>query len=141
MAGPGEGMASAAGLRPGQQWFWAYYERFGFVQMGTVEEEGYSGYLFQCSPATGLRLEGTEKGLSHGKDRQGLRARWWWPPAWRTPTWPDVHSWVSSVWIGEILTMNGDLASIQVYEETSGLGPGAEVVTTGPPCPWSWAPA
>ena len=29
--------------------------------------------------------------------------------------------------------MNGDTASIQVYEETSGLGPGAEVVTTGAP--------
>ena len=35
--------------------------------------------------------------------------------------------------IGEILTMTGDAASIQVYEETSGLGPGAEVVTTGSP--------
>ncbi len=35
--------------------------------------------------------------------------------------------------IGEILTMNGDSASIQVYEETSGLGPGAPVVTTGAP--------
>ena len=35
--------------------------------------------------------------------------------------------------IGEILTMNGDSASIQVYEETSGLGPGTEVVTTGSP--------
>ena len=35
--------------------------------------------------------------------------------------------------IGEILTMSGDSASIQVYEETSGLGPGAEVVTTGAP--------
>ena len=35
--------------------------------------------------------------------------------------------------IGEILTMTGDSASIQVYEETSGLGPGAEVVTTGSP--------
>ncbi|MCD8334370.1 MAG: V-type ATP synthase subunit A [Clostridiales bacterium] len=33
--------------------------------------------------------------------------------------------------IGEILNMTGDAASIQVYEETSGLGPGAEVVTTG----------
>ncbi|MCD7857355.1 MAG: V-type ATP synthase subunit A, partial [Clostridiales bacterium] len=33
--------------------------------------------------------------------------------------------------IGEILTMEGDSASIQVYEETSGLGPGAEVVSTG----------
>jgi V/A-type H+/Na+-transporting ATPase subunit A len=35
--------------------------------------------------------------------------------------------------IGEILTMTGDAASIQVYEETSGLGPGAEVVSTGAP--------
>ena len=35
--------------------------------------------------------------------------------------------------IGEILNMTGDRASIQVYEETSGLGPGAEVVTTGMP--------
>ena len=35
--------------------------------------------------------------------------------------------------IGEILTMRGDSASIQVYEETSGLGPGAEVTTTGAP--------
>ncbi len=35
--------------------------------------------------------------------------------------------------IGEILNMVGDQASIQVYEETSGLGPGAEVITTGMP--------
>ena len=35
--------------------------------------------------------------------------------------------------IGEILTMKGDSASIQVYEETSGLGPGAVVETTGMP--------
>ena len=35
--------------------------------------------------------------------------------------------------IGEILNMTGGSASIQVYEETSGLGPGAEVVTTGMP--------
>ena len=35
--------------------------------------------------------------------------------------------------IGEILNMNGDAASIQVYEETSGLGPGAVVETTGAP--------
>ena len=35
--------------------------------------------------------------------------------------------------IGEVLNMTGDRASIQVYEETSGLGPGAEVVTTGAP--------
>ncbi|NLH00341.1 MAG: V-type ATP synthase subunit A [Clostridiales bacterium] len=35
--------------------------------------------------------------------------------------------------IGEILNMTGDSASIQVYEETSGLGPGAEVETTGYP--------
>ncbi|MBQ6372566.1 MAG: V-type ATP synthase subunit A [Oscillospiraceae bacterium] len=35
--------------------------------------------------------------------------------------------------IGEILNMTGDRASIQVYEETSGIGPGAEVITTGMP--------
>ena len=35
--------------------------------------------------------------------------------------------------IGEILNMTGDSASIQVYEETSGLGPGAEVITSGLP--------
>ena len=35
--------------------------------------------------------------------------------------------------IGEILTMKGDPANIQVYEETSGLGPGAVVETTGAP--------
>ncbi|HHZ02522.1 MAG TPA: V-type ATP synthase subunit A [Tissierellia bacterium] len=33
--------------------------------------------------------------------------------------------------IGEILEMRGELASIQVYEETAGLAPGAPVVTTG----------
>ncbi|MDR3310069.1 MAG: V-type ATP synthase subunit A [Oscillospiraceae bacterium] len=33
--------------------------------------------------------------------------------------------------IGEVLTMTGGSAAIQVYEETSGLGPGADVVTTG----------
>ncbi|MDR1064779.1 MAG: V-type ATP synthase subunit A [Oscillospiraceae bacterium] len=35
--------------------------------------------------------------------------------------------------IGEILTMTGGSAAIQVYEETSGLGPGAAVDTTGSP--------
>ncbi len=35
--------------------------------------------------------------------------------------------------IGEIIEMRGDAASIQVYEETAGLGPGAKVVTTGAP--------
>ena len=35
--------------------------------------------------------------------------------------------------IGEIIEMHGDRASIQVYEETSGLGPGEEVVSTGMP--------
>ncbi len=35
--------------------------------------------------------------------------------------------------IGEILNMTGDSAAIQVYEETSGLGPGAVVETTGMP--------
>ena len=35
--------------------------------------------------------------------------------------------------IGEIIEMRGDKASIQVYEETSGLGPGDPVTTTGEP--------
>ncbi|MBB6632194.1 V-type ATP synthase subunit A [Clostridium algidicarnis] len=35
--------------------------------------------------------------------------------------------------IGEIIEMRGDMASIQVYEETSGIGPGDPVETTGEP--------
>ncbi len=35
--------------------------------------------------------------------------------------------------IGEIIEMHGDRASIQVYEETSGLGPGEPVESTGAP--------
>ena len=35
--------------------------------------------------------------------------------------------------IGEIIEMHGDKASIQVYEVTSGIGPGEEVVSTGIP--------
>ena len=35
--------------------------------------------------------------------------------------------------VGEILEVNGDKASIQVYEETSGLMPGEPVVSTGEP--------
>ncbi len=35
--------------------------------------------------------------------------------------------------IGEIIEMHGDQASVQVYEETSGLGPGAPVESTGVP--------
>ena len=35
--------------------------------------------------------------------------------------------------IGEIIEMHGDRASVQVYEETSGLGTGEPVVSTGEP--------
>ena len=35
--------------------------------------------------------------------------------------------------IGEIIEMRQDMASIQVYEDTAGLGPGAPVVSTGAP--------
>lgn len=35
--------------------------------------------------------------------------------------------------IGEIIEMRGDEASIQVYEETTGIGPGDEVISTGAP--------
>ena len=45
----------------------------------------------------------------------------------------DVVRVAESRLIGEIIEMRGDLASIQVYEETSGLGPGAPVESTGMP--------
>ena len=35
--------------------------------------------------------------------------------------------------IGEIIEMRGDRASVQVYEETAGIGPGVPVETTGAP--------
>lgn len=40
---------------------------------------------------------------------------------------------VSSRLIGEIIEIHGDEASIQVYEETSGLGPGEPVESMGVP--------
>lgn len=42
--------------------------------------------------------------------------------------------------IGEIIEMHGDKASIQVYEETTGLGPGEPVVSTGAPLSVELAP-
>ncbi len=42
--------------------------------------------------------------------------------------------------IGEIIEMRGDKASIQVYEETGGLGPGDPVETTGEPLSVELAP-
>ncbi len=33
--------------------------------------------------------------------------------------------------MGEVIQLNGDIASIQVYEETAGIGPGQEVERTG----------
>lgn len=45
----------------------------------------------------------------------------------------DVVRVSSEQLIGEIIEMHGDQASIQVYEETTGLGPGEEVVSTGAP--------
>lgn len=33
--------------------------------------------------------------------------------------------------IGEVIQLKGDTATIQVYEETSGIGPGAKVIPTG----------
>ena len=45
----------------------------------------------------------------------------------------DVVRVSSQRLIGEIIEIHGDQASIQVYEETSGLGPGAPVESTGVP--------
>ncbi len=42
--------------------------------------------------------------------------------------------------IGEVIELRGDKASIQVYEETSGLGPGEEVTSTGEPLSVELAP-
>lgn len=42
--------------------------------------------------------------------------------------------------IGEVIELRGDKASIQVYEETSGLGTGEEVETTGMPLSVELAP-
>ena len=45
----------------------------------------------------------------------------------------DVVRVSDSKLIGEIIEMRGDKASIQVYEETVGIGPGEPVYTTGEP--------
>lgn len=45
----------------------------------------------------------------------------------------DVVQVANEKLIGEIIEMRDDRASIQVYEETAGIGPGEPVVTTGEP--------
>ncbi len=45
----------------------------------------------------------------------------------------DVVEVSSDKLIGEIIEMRGDVASIQVYEETTGIGPGDPVISTGHP--------
>ncbi len=42
--------------------------------------------------------------------------------------------------IGEVIELRGDLASIQVYEETGGIGPGEPVESTGEPLSVELAP-
>ena len=43
--------------------------------------------------------------------------------------------------IGEVIELRGDKASIQVYEETAGLGPGGSRSTAPASlCLWSWLP-
>ena len=42
--------------------------------------------------------------------------------------------------IGEIIELNGELASIQVYEETAGIGVGDPVISTGRPLSVELAP-
>ncbi len=42
--------------------------------------------------------------------------------------------------IGEVIELRGDLASIQVYEETGGIGPGEPVYSTGAPLSVELAP-
>jgi len=52
----------------------------------------------------------------------------------------DVVRVSSQQLIGEIIELRGDMASIQVYEETSGLGPGEPVTPTGSPLSVELAP-
>ena len=52
----------------------------------------------------------------------------------------DVVRVSSQQLIGEIIELRGDMASIQVYEETSGLGPGEPVYSTGSPLSVDLAP-
>ncbi len=52
----------------------------------------------------------------------------------------DVVRVGASRLIGEIIELRGDKASIQVYEETGGIGPGDEVVTTEMPLSVELAP-
>ena len=42
--------------------------------------------------------------------------------------------------IGEVIELRGDKASIQVYEETGGIGPGEPVESTGAPLSVELAP-
>ena len=42
--------------------------------------------------------------------------------------------------VGEIIEMRGDKASVQVYEETGGLGPGDKVISTNEPLSVELAP-
>ncbi len=52
----------------------------------------------------------------------------------------DVVRVSNSRLVGEVIELRGDKASIQVYEETSGLGPGEPVVSTGAPLSVELAP-
>jgi V/A-type H+-transporting ATPase subunit A len=52
----------------------------------------------------------------------------------------DVVQVSDNMLVGEIIEMRGDRASIQVYEETTGIGPGDPVYTTGEPLSVELAP-
>ena len=52
----------------------------------------------------------------------------------------DVVKVVEKELIGEVIELRGDKASVQVYEETSGLGVGDKVVSTGMPLSVELAP-
>ena len=74
-----------------------------------------------------------ERYLYERNYNKGLRTACSGGGTWATQTYPTLCVSVPDRLIGEILNMTGDSASIQVYEETSGLGPGAEVESSGMP--------
>ena len=73
-----------------------YYERFGFRFVAPVEDARVSRGVSVSTPwGPGLSGTAAQAGSERrfepmGKNRQGLRARWWWPPGWQEANMADV---------------------------------------------------
>ena len=58
-------------------------------------------------------------------------ARWWWPRGSTTRSCTGVVKVGTLGLFGEIISLGADTVSIQVYEQTEGVGPGEPVEATG----------